>query len=693
MGFLAGFRSFCARFDIFLASMIEKIYGLILDIASVELINELIENIINKVYMIMGLFMLFKLALSVINYIIDPDNMMSKDKGIGKFLQRIVLSLALISLFPVIFTEMYNLQNIILRDNVIGKIIMGKSNAKGEMENAGKEIAYFVFSNFLDYSREGSLSIVFTDDCNNIFIEEDYSLKTNFYGEKSYCGSMGLSVNACSHFLTPYSNITYEEYDAACGSAEDRYVEGSTCMKYLDMDSRFDKNGRYGYYSCKAGKSGPTINCGIKNGLYIFELINKGREERDVSYILAEEVITATESDPLFELSYYCPNAAIYESNIKAGIPSDIKEENDDTDSNGDFVFSYKCIISSIVGIIVLVMFIIMAVDVAVRSIKLAFLQMIAPIPIVSNIDIKESKLFKDWLKILISTYLELFIKLATIFFSLLLITTILNSDSDAFKVLQRNGLAKIVFIIGAILFAIRMPKFLSELMGIKTDGALFSIIKGTGKFILGVGAMGVASVGGSVSNLASGIQEKKGVGKTALSMIAGGNSAALRTLGNQIKNKGRVNLYDIKAGIRGSVIARKQNDAGQHIGVRALDKLRDLTQINPKDHFNSGEIQKEIERIEQKQAQNNSDIEIMLANNSHARQLREAFRVDGEYKRIYDDYDAYQSATNSELTKEEYDDASYLFDMRDKLQKELKTYKDKYKEEVENEAFKNAKK
>lgn len=684
MDFFAGFRGFCARFDIFLASMIEKVYGLILDIASVDLINGPIQNIINKVYMIMGLFMLFKLALSVINYIIDPDNMMSKDKGIGKFLQRIVLSLALISLFPVIFTEMYNLQSIILKDNVIGRIIMGKSNAKGEMENAGKEIAYFVFSNFLDYSREGALSLVFTPDCRNIFLEEDYDRTTVYYWDKTFCKMIGIDVNACSYFLTPYNYITYEEYDAACGPAEDRYVEGSQCMKYLTMDSRFDNDGNIGYYSCKAGKKGiiyPTINCGIKNGLYIFELINKGREERDVSYILSNEVITATESDPLFELGYYCPNAAF----------DDIS--NEDKDSNGDFVFSYKCIISSIVGIIVLVMFIIMAVDVAVRAIKLAFLQMIAPIPIVSNIDIKESKLFKDWLKILISTYLELFIKLATIFFSLLLITTILNSDSEALKVLQRNGLAKIVFIIGAILFAIRMPKFLSELMGIKTDGALFSIIKGTGKFVLGVGAMGVASVGGSVSNLASGIQEKKGVVKTALSMIAGGNSAAIRTLSNQIKNKGKVNLYDIKAGIRGSVIARKQNDAGRHIGVRALDKLRDLSQINPKDHFNSGEIQKEIERIEQKQAQNNSDIEIMLANNSHARQLREAFRIDGEYKRIYDDYDAYHAATNSELTKEEYDDASYLFDMRDKLQKELKTYKDKYKEEVENEAFKNAKK
>lgn len=684
MDFFAGFRGLCARFDIFLASMIEKVYGLILDIASVNIINGSIERIINKVYMVMGLFMLFKLALSIINYIINPDNMMSKDKGVSKFLQRIVLSLALISVFPVIFTEMYNLQTIILSENVIGKIIMGKGNAKGEMENAGKEVAYFVFSNFLDYSRTGALSMAFPSDCRNIFLEEDYDRNTAFYRNKTFCKMIGIDVNTCSHFLTPYNYITYEEYEAACGPAEDRYVEGSACMKYLAMDSRFDKDGNIGYYSCKAGERGmfyPTINCGIKNGLYIFELINKGREERDVSYILSNEVITATESDPLFELGYYCPDA----------IFNDVA--NEDKDSNGDFVFSYKVIISSIVGIIVLVMFIIMAVDVAVRAIKLAFLQMIAPIPIVSNIDIKESKLFKDWLKILISTFLELFIKLATIFFSLLLITTILNGDSEALKVLQQNGLAKIVFIIGAILFAIKMPKFLSELMGIKTDGALFSVIKGTGKFVLGVGAMGVASVGGSVSNLASGIQEKKGVGKTALSMIAGGNSAALRTLGNQIKNKGRVNLYDIKAGIRGSVIARKQNDAGRHIGVRALDKLRDLTQINPQDHFSSEEIQKEIERIEQKQAQNNNDIEIMLANNSHARQLREAFRVDGDYKRIYDDYDAYHTATNSELTQEEYDDASYLFDMRDKLQKELKQYKDKYKEEVENEAFKKAKK
>ena len=144
--------------------------------------------------------------------------------------------------------------------------------------------------------------------------------------------------------MTPYNDIRYEDYANACfeSKIEERYDEDGECMYYLNIDSRFDANntGTYndgkdyiGYYSCKRGKNGrhyPTINCGIKNGIYIFQMINKARVERDATIMLSRYILSARESDPHFVLGYYCAEDMI-EFNKKA---------------DGDYVFSYKVIIS-----------------------------------------------------------------------------------------------------------------------------------------------------------------------------------------------------------------------------------------------------------------------------------------------------------------------------------------------------------
>ena len=59
--------------------------------------------------------------------------------------------------------------------------------------------------------------------------------------------------------------------------------------------------------------------------------------------------------------------------------------------------------------------------DVAVRSIKLAFLQLVAPIPIISYIDPKSGKdgLFKKWYDMCFKTYLSLFIRLLALYFAI----------------------------------------------------------------------------------------------------------------------------------------------------------------------------------------------------------------------------------------------------------------------------------
>ena len=79
--------------------------------------------------------------------------------------------------------------------------------------------------------------------------------------------------------------------------------------------------------------------------------------------------------------------------------------------SEKEHIFDYKFIFSTAVGIVVILLLLSFCMDVALRSIKLSFLQLIAPIPILSYIDPKSGKdgLFKKWYQMCFKTYASLF--------------------------------------------------------------------------------------------------------------------------------------------------------------------------------------------------------------------------------------------------------------------------------------------
>ena len=60
--------------------------------------------------------------------------------------------------------------------------------------------------------------------------------------------------------------------------------------------------------------------------------------------------------------------------------------------ADDEYVIDYRYIFSTVVGVIICLLLISFCMDVAVRSIKLAFLQIIAPIPIISYVDPKSGK-------------------------------------------------------------------------------------------------------------------------------------------------------------------------------------------------------------------------------------------------------------------------------------------------------------
>ena len=170
-------RDLFINLDAIVYSLIEQIFQLIINLASFDLFSAKVLNEFSKrVYLILGLVMVFKLIIAFIKILIDPDKMSDKENGVGNLLKRVAISMLLIVLVPTIFSEAKKLQTYVLP--VIPKVILavpadvGSENVNEEattttgneqngdniMISTGRLMAYYSFLPFFYYSDE---------ECNN----------------------------------------------------------------------------------------------------------------------------------------------------------------------------------------------------------------------------------------------------------------------------------------------------------------------------------------------------------------------------------------------------------------------------------------------------------------------------------------------------------------------------------------------
>ena len=160
-------------------------------------------------------------------------------------------------------------------------------------------------------------------------------------------------------------------------------------------------------------------------------------------------------------------------------------------------IISYRWPITTIVGLIVLIVLITICIDVAVRSIKLGFYQVIAPIPILGNCTPsgKKDGMLQKWAKACIATYVDLFIRLFGLFLAILLIIKL--TEDNTF-----SGFASVVLILGALIFAKQLPKLLQDIIGLKLDDFTLNPIKKIEKDALGGKAITGAAAGAAVGTM-----------------------------------------------------------------------------------------------------------------------------------------------------------------------------------------------
>lgn len=234
---------------------------------------------------------------------------------------------------------------------------------------------------------------------------------------------------------------------------------------------------------------------------------------------------------------------------------------------NEAFLIDYNIPVTTVVAVIVLLLLVTFCMDVALRSIKLSFLQLISPIPIIGYIDPKgKDGIFKKWYQMCFSTYLSLFVRLLALYLGIYIISKV-NSMTDIITGASvTNGFVKIFIIVGVLMFAKQLPKIL-EGLGIKLDGdGKFTLnpfkkfedealggkqIVGGAKGLAGAGLAGVSAMGANwmngLNNIrnAVGFKDKaKAFGMGALSGAAGFASASGRGLVGTVQGKKFKDVY-----------------------------------------------------------------------------------------------------------------------------------------------------
>lgn len=144
---------------------------------------------------------------------------------------------------------------------------------------------------------------------------------------------------------------------------------------------------------------------------------------------------------------------------------------------------TYTWILSSVAALAIAWVFFLYAIDIGVRAVKLGVLQLISPVPVILKIFPNTKKSYETWFNHMKKTYLELFIRVAIIFFALeivklipVFIGIIFESQSSSVAGPFTKCVATVILIFGILKFGQEAPGLFKEIFS--TGGNLFSGLK-----------------------------------------------------------------------------------------------------------------------------------------------------------------------------------------------------------------------
>ena len=168
--------------------------------------------------------------------------------------------------------------------------------------------------------------------------------------------------------------------------------------------------------------------------------------------------------------------------------------------SEGEMVpLNYRPIISTACGVALLYIIFSFCLDLGIRIVKFAFCQLIAPIPVVLRMLPGKKGTFDKWLKLTLTVYFEVFIRVGIMYLVIYFFSEIANMDMFKYATSGVQGLVVLaIILLGLLAFAKQAPKMLSDMLGLDSGNIKLGIkdkLKAGGFF-----AAGAAIGGGALS-------------------------------------------------------------------------------------------------------------------------------------------------------------------------------------------------
>ena len=462
-------------------SFIDKLYQLFMALASARILTEdNIQHFMDRIYIVLGVIMLFVLAYSILMSIINPDNMNKSENGTGKIVKNIVISLVFLALTPAVFNILYRVQDVTLRTGVIGKLILGDTNDSASQSQ--------------DFG-----SVEFQDEEGNVTSQSVGSYSAEFDDSVYKYGGRTFAYEMFYAFFQPAAGVNPEDIKAenAANYVPGLLVGGTSAVCALGVGLAFV----------------PGINVTIGAGLLatcVAGVAGAGWNLKEL--IFNSQTITLAEAR----------NMALSDGNfgVFAAFTENVK--------NGEI--NYSALISTIAGLIALYVLFSFCIDLGLRAAKLAYFQMIAPIPILFKIVPKGGKVFDTWLKKVTSTFFEVFVRIFIIYFVIYLICKLPDLAGDFWGNSLTGDvpdgaialLARAFILLGLIVFAKQAPKLIGEMFGINGG----SIKLGIREKLADGGVMrGGAALGAGVQTAIRNFNNQKGLRRftSALGGFGGG--------------------------------------------------------------------------------------------------------------------------------------------------------------------------
>lgn len=114
--------------------------------------NDTFQSVYNRISLILGIFMVFRITFWLIETLVNPDKISDKEKNPSKIVVKVLVSIIMLAITPTIFKYAFRIQYEIVNSHSIEKLIV--FNSSNITDNIGMELSGNLFANFYSLKDE-----------------------------------------------------------------------------------------------------------------------------------------------------------------------------------------------------------------------------------------------------------------------------------------------------------------------------------------------------------------------------------------------------------------------------------------------------------------------------------------------------------------------------------------------------------